>query len=248
MSFLNPVPSGPLVENARRLLVAAERELLDRVIAAGSTGAVAAAGRAHANLTGAIDSMMTMLGKLPHALANGIVDMDRGFSARRLTPGETAQVDEAFGSRIQPGLVRIVKGAGLSLIAQGAYLNGNPAITVGNTIYIRSDLKLPLDDLSVRADGIELLLHEYTHVVQYATLGFGVFGKRYLTELRKLGNADQLYKYKSRNLDWQHETLEGQAAIVGDYAASRASPKNASNRAAANLLRGKLKGTGIYGN
>lgn len=74
------------------------------------------------------------------------------------------------------------------------------------------------------------------------------FGARYAAELRAHGyDADQLYEYQSRNLPFTGETLEGQAQIVGDLAGARrgATPADA---ALANALRGKLQGTGIYGN
>lgn len=249
MSFTNPAPVQPLIDNARRLLAAGERELFDRLIAAGSTGTIAVTSSIRGNIAGTIDSVMILLGKLPHALANAIVDMDRGTAARRLTIGETAQVAEAFGTRIQPQQVRVVRGAGLSLFAHGAFLHGNPAITIGNTIYIKSDLSVAHADLSTMPLSIELLLHEYTHVVQYATLGFCGFGRRYLIELRANGNdPDKLYKYADRNRDWRHETLEGQAEIVGDYARARLSPNNPNSRKTAEMLRGKLRGTGIYAN
>lgn len=249
MALTNLAPANPLIDNARRLLAAGERELFDRLIAAGSTGTINVVHGIRGNIAGTIDSMMTVLGKLPHALANTIVDMDRGTAARRLTLGETAHVTEAFGTRIQPGQVRIVRGAAMSLFAHGAFLNGNPAITIGNTIYIKSDLAIPHTDLSTSPLSIELLLHEYTHAVQYATLGFCAFGRRYLIELRANGNdPNKLYDYASRDRDWQHETLEGQAEIVGDYARTRLSLNNPKSRKTAELLRRKLQGTGIYAN
>ncbi|UYY57687.1 hypothetical protein [Sphingomonas sp. S2-65] len=233
---------------ARRLLDRAERELVERVIEAGSSAAAAAAGAVRGQFLLKIQEFMTLLGKLPHGTANWILDLDRGFSARSLTRTETQLVQEAFGGRINPGDVRIVRGAGLSAWAAIAFRNGNPAITLGNTIYIKSDLKdLTHSDLSLALRGIEMLLHEYTHVVQYATLGFGTFGRRYASELRSHGwDANKLYDYGKRNSDWQHETLEGQAQIVGEYGTARRALNVPRNRALADRLRAKLQGTGIY--
>ncbi len=119
---------------------------------------------------------------------------------------------------------------------------------MGNTIYIKANLgNLTHSDLSKSLRGIEMLLHEYTHVVQYATLGFATFGRRYAAELRASGyDPDKLYDYQSRNNDWRHETLEGRAQIVGDLAKARKIPANPNNSTLANALRNKLKGTGIY--
>lgn len=155
-------------------------------------------------------------------------------------------VVEAYSFRVNPADVRIVHGPGRSPIAQVAFLNGNPAITIGNTFYIVAQRYR--DDLSMTTDGIELLVHEYTHVVQYARHGFARFGKRYAAELRANGyDASRLYAYKKRNLRFEQETLEGQAAIVGDYASNRLS-KAPEDREAAENLRLRLHGTGIYGN
>lgn len=190
--------------------------------------------------------MAALLTAVPHRAANAIADLDRGWHARRLTAGETARVREAYGSRVDPNTVCIVNGAGLSAIAAVAFLHNNPAITVGNTIYIGH--KYYQVDLTGETDQINLLIHEFMHVIQYNELGFVVFGKRYLAELRANGNdPDRLYDYKHRNLDFAHETLEGQAAIAGDYAGDRASSAPNDQREAA-ALRPRLKGTGIYGN
>ena len=232
----------------QRLLDRAERELIERVIEAGSSAAAAAAGAVRGHFMSKIRDFMRLLGKLPHATANWILNLDRGPSARRLTHIETQLVQEAFGARINPGDVRIVRGPGLSLWAAIAFQHGNPAITLGNTIYIKSKIEnVILSDLSQTLRGIDMLLHEYTHVVQYATLGFGTFADRYISDLRAHGFDDnELYAYRKRNNDWQHETLEGQAQIVGEFGAARREMGNREKRALADRLRAKLKGTGIY--
>ncbi|HWU95005.1 MAG TPA: hypothetical protein VN029_05365 [Sphingomonas sp.] len=241
---MNPDP----IAIARRLLNRAEKELVERIIAAGSSAAAEAAGAVRGYFLSALQDFMVTLGKLPHVTANWILDLDRGWHARRLTRVETQLVQEAFGSRVNPADVRIVKGAGLSAWAAIAFRKGNPAITLGNTIYIKASLgNLTHADLSQSLRGIEMLLHEYTHVVQYATLGFANFGRRYAAELRTHGyDPDKLYDYNSRNNDWRHETLEGQAQIVGDYGSARRALGNPNNRALADRLRAKLQGTGIY--
>lgn len=244
-----PFPSLPdPFEIARRALTRLENALLDRVVKAGSTAVATTVDGARHNMSAVAGEVMTLLGKLPHTLANGIVDLDRGTGARRLTGTEMQLVVEAYGARVAPADVRIVRGAGLSVFATIAFMHGNPAITIGNTMYLKSDLnEIDYAELSNTMRGLELLLHEYTHVVQYATLGFGAFGKRYVAELRAHHNdPNELYAYETRNNDWQHETLEGQAQIVGDYTKARHAAANPMNSRLADQLRAKLAGTGIY--
>lgn len=233
---------------ARRLLNRVENQLIEGIITAGSSASASAAGAVRGYFLAALQEFMTTLGKLPHATANWILDLDRGWHARRLTRVETQLVQEAWGGRVNSADVRIVKGAGLSAWAAIAFRKGNPAITLGNTIYIKSDLKyLTHSDLSKSLRGIEMLLHEYTHVVQYATLGFARFGSRYASELKAHDyDPDKLYDYGSRNNDWAHETLEGQAQIVGEFGSARRALNVPQNRTLADRLRAKLKGTGIY--
>ncbi len=232
---------------AIRATIAREQQaLFDRVVAGIGSAAGAAAASAQRNLFHRADDLRLLLTSVPHRAANAIADLDRGWSARRPTAGEIAKVREAYGTRVDPNAVRIVDGSGLSAIAAVAFLHGNPAITVGNTIYIRHpDYRT---DLSRAAAPINMLIHEFMHVIQYAELGFVRFGKRYLAEMNANGNdPNRLYDYQHRKLDFAHETLEGQAAIAGDYAGGRASP-NPVARANASRLRPRLHGTGIYGN
>lgn len=142
----------------------------------------------------------------------------------------------------------IVRGPGLSAFARTAFWNGNPAITIANTIYPAEAIydKVP-GDMSRMEFGVELLLHEFTHVVQYATLGFARFGAKYSADLRAHGfNAEKVYAHEERALTFGQETLEGQAEMVGDYAAGRAS-SNAAKKTVADRVKPKLRGTGIYG-
>lgn len=152
----------------------------------------------------------------------------------------------AFGLRVDPARVRIVRGPGHSPLAALAFRNGNPAITVGCTIYIKGDYDVPKNDLTKSEGGLELLLHEFTHVVQYSELGYTNFGVRYAKEMRTYGGAAKLYDYKHRKTDFQHETLEGQAEIVGNYTRAKGAT-NPQSRAMAAVLERKLQGTGIYG-
>lgn len=145
---MDPLPNELLEQMlapTRRALAAGERELLDRIVASGSSAAAHAVGRAGAaagaipgDVTAALFRLLTLINKLPHAAAEALLDTDRGwFGVRALTAGETAAVHAAWGGRLETRPIRIVAGEGLSLIASCAFLNGNPAITVGNTIYVK---------------------------------------------------------------------------------------------------------------
>ncbi len=84
-------------------------------------------------------------------------------------------------------------GPGLSYFVKMAFINGNPAVMIGNTIY----LKKGSSNLTTSDSGIKLLLHESTHVMLCATSGIDVFGRRYAFKWRALGyDADQLYAYR----------------------------------------------------
>jgi type VI secretion system secreted protein VgrG len=90
--------------------------------------------------------------------------MDR----RALTEGEIATAREAFGDGVDYDRIRIGKGPGRNPVAWLARRNGNPAITLVNTIHLfGADLGR---DFSAGADRM-LFLHEMTHVWQYDGLG-----------------------------------------------------------------------------
>ena len=191
---------------------------------------------------------IALLGRLSHGAADAIVEASRGPYARPLTPREVRLVREAYGDRVVPSRVRIVPGPGFSAIAAAAFIKGNPAITLGNTIFLKPGLSwLRPAELPRTTGGLRMLVHEWTHVIQYATMGYAAFGARYVAELAAAGgNADRLYDYQTRHLTFTGETLEGQAQIVGDLAGAvhGRTPADASR---AQLLRSKLRGTGIYG-
>lgn len=207
-----------------------------------------AADRAGARVAQFLDASLNFLGRLSHGAADAIVEASRGPYARPLTRRETRLVQEAYGDRVPPARVRVVLGPGYSTIALAAFVNGNPAITLGNTIFIKPGVDwLRPAELPQTLGGLRLLVHEWTHVIQYATMGYAAFARRYAAELRMHGgSADQLYEYKTRNLPFSGETLEGQAEIVGDLAGANRG-RTPADTAQAQQLRAKLRGTGIYG-
>lgn len=169
----------------------------------------------------------------------------RALRPRALTVGERRIVTEAWAKSADPAAVRIFDGPGTSAIAASAFAKGKPAITLGDLIYLKPARHRP--DLSLNAEDITLLVHEYTHVVHYTKKGHGPFFARYGADLRKHGfDADKLYDYHSRSTTWAQETLEGQAEMAGVYAGLRVGRKAASAAAKVDLER-RLKGSGVYG-
>lgn len=159
---------------------------------------------------------------LPAALARGETTAVRAHAAmtdgesRGLRPGEAAAVQRVFGESVDPARLRIVAGPGDSFIAAQAFRNGNPAITIGDTIYFRN----APTDLSTSADGLRTLAHEVNHVRQYQTYGTaGVFARIAGDALGHGQNG--AYAYYERDRAFTNETLEGQSQIVGDYARYR---------------------------
>ena len=182
---------------------------------------------------------------LPHRAADKLAELHRGPFARTLTSGEGRLAIEALGHWVAPELVRIVNGPGLSDMARVAFINGNPAITIGNTIFMRPDRYGT--DYSVDAKYIKFFIHEYAYVVQYKKLGYGSFFSRYGADLRKHRfDADDMYEFEERRTTYHEESLEGQAEMTGVYAGLRhkSGPAAAATRAA---LERRLRGSGVYG-
>ncbi|MEA3029109.1 MAG: hypothetical protein QOG13_434 [Sphingomonadales bacterium] len=162
------------------------------------------------------------------------------MAERVLTGGETALAKAAHGDKIAYPGVRIVDGPGTSFAAHIAFMRGNPAITLGSTIYYKLWYTADFAGPNTNAGSF---LHEMTHVWQYAVLGQGPFFARYTKELAKAGNPDKLYEYKAGVDLFTKATLEAQAQMVEDY--SRALwGKNAAGIA---LLAKNLAGSGVYG-
>ena len=237
------------LDMVRQTLSRVENEAMNRALAASGAVLESLVAEVRGNLQKAASDMMAFLGRLPHRLANKVADSYRGPAARTLTAEEAGLVREGYGTMVNIDDIRIVIGPGYSTIALVAFLHGNPAITIGNTIYLSPQLDRNIyksSDLSATKAGIAMLLHECMHVLQYARIGFAGFGARYAAEMKAHHyNADELYAFWTRNLDFDHETLEGEAEIVGRYAAARKSAGPDQAKIAA-WLGGKLKGTGIY--
>ena len=160
------------------------------------------------------------LGHHLHAAANRIAETGRTDEARPLTSGEVRRVAAAFGDELPAQALRFVPGPGRSAFAAMAFAKGNPAITIGRTVYIRPDRYRA--DLSDTAEDIELLVHECTHVVQYGRHGFARFFARYGVDLCRCGfSPKRLYEFTKRDSVFRTETLEGQAQMAGVLAWAR---------------------------
>jgi Domain of unknown function (DUF4157) len=183
---------------------------------------------------------------LPNSAANALADSMRGPSARTLTSGEQTELRKVFGNSIDLSNVRIVNGAGYNPDAKIAFdIGGNPAITEGNTVYIKSDGYMA--DFSKDPEGIRTLAHEFTHVYQFQKMGFGSFFGKYAKDLVNIGDRNKIYDYNSRpNTTYKTETLEGQAQMVGDYARYKAGDTSFSAQRIQNI-ENRLKGTGLFG-
>ncbi len=192
------------------------------------------------------DAVSERLAALPHGAADALADSMRGDRARPLTPDERSAVRAAYGNRVDLDNVRIVNGAGYSPAAHAAFrIGGNPAITIGDTIYLAP--RSYSSDLGQPGAERELLLHEFAHVVQYEEMGYGSFGAKYASDLAAHGgDRNAVYRYDERQTTFAQETIEGQAEMVGDYARVRESTRPEDQAKIRDLER-RLEGTGIYG-
>ncbi len=196
----------------------------------------------------AVEALGDKLRSLPSEAANRLADSLRGDKARVLTNAEKDQIREAFRPNVDVDSVRIVNGPGDNPAAKAAFkFGGNPAITIGNTIYLNPDTNSYSGDLGQGGNETGLLIHEFTHVEQYRDLGFGSFGEKYARDLADHGfDRNEVYRYDQRDTTYAQETIEGQAEMVGDYAEIRNSTDPADQAKIADLEK-RLEGTGIYG-
>jgi hypothetical protein len=163
---------------------------------------------------------------------------------RELTAGERQLVIDSLPAGIEKILdeVRLSDGAGKNPIPAIAFMNkANHALTFGRTIYFGQQFS---DDFSTGGDGGKgLLLHEMTHVWQYARHGVPGFLARYTRDFVSARfNAGRMYEYKSR-APFGPARLEAQAQMVQDYFLARAAQATAK----ANDLAESLAGSRMYG-
>lgn len=186
------------------------------------------------------------LASLPSDAANKVSDSMRGPKARTLTSGEQTELGKIFSNRsIDLSNVRIIDGAGNNPAAAAVFRNGNPAITIGNNVYVKPGTYSA--DFSKSAKGVKLLAHESVQVDQYQDLGFGSLGVKYAKDLASVGgDPNKVYRYETRNTTFKTKTLEGQAQMVGNYAEYKAGGNNLS-AAQVKDVENRLKGAGFFG-
>lgn len=163
--------------------------------------------------------------------------------SRGLSKGEIDLAREAFGDHLPYDRVRLRQGSGYNPIPMIAFLNkDNDAITLCRSLYFERHYYEDFSKAPPKAQG--LLLHEMTHVWQYAKLGVPFFVARYALDLISCGFRPSLmYDYESKPKPFPKARLEAQAQMVGHYCAARAAGMKASIAG----LSPRLKGSGIYG-
>jgi hypothetical protein len=160
---------------------------------------------------------------------------------RPLTAGEIALARAAFGGRIDYGRVKLSDGPGNNPLAHMAFAKGNPAITIGSTVYFKQDF---CPDFSAPGRNRKCFIHEMTHIWQYRTMGMPRFFLRYGEEVLKAkGRPDDMYNYAAGSAKFGEAMLEAQAEMVCDY--SEAMWTGNATRTA--QLAGNLAASGVYG-
>jgi len=160
---------------------------------------------------------------------------------RKLTPGEIALARAAFGAGIDYGRVKLSDGPGSHPFAHMAFAKGNPAITIGSTVYFKKDY---CPDFAAGGRNRKSFIHEMAHVWQFRALGMPAFFLRYGEELAKAkGKPDDMYRYDEGKTKFGGAMLEAQAAMVGDYSEALWS----GNAARIALLGKNMTGSGLYG-
>jgi len=182
----------------------------------GTTATPEAAEKAHGTASGELTAAPTGgLAAAPTFATSPPSSQHSGSAARPLTPEEIVYASKFFGSTIDYGSVRIVKGSGGNLVAEIAFKKGNPAITLSSTIYIKEGYSI---DFSKPGADASLFMHEMTHIWQYSKLTVPGFFGQYATELTASGFAPaKMYDYKTGTTPFAAAMLEAQAAMVGDY-------------------------------
>ena len=160
---------------------------------------------------------------------------------RPLTASEIALTQAGFGNKIDYARVKLSDGPGNHPFAHMAFAKGNPAITIGSTIYFKLDY---CPDLSAPGRNRKCFIHEMTHVWQYQKMGMPAFFLRYGAEvLQAKGKPDDMYDYAEGSAKFGNAMLEAQAQMVCDY--SEALWGGNGPRTA--LLARNLAASGVYG-
>lgn len=161
---------------------------------------------------------------------------------RKLTAGEIALARAAFGGKIAYDKVKLCDGPGMEPLAHIAFAKGNPAITIGATVYFKKDYSADFSAAAMKAK--RSFIHEMTHVWQYEALGMPAFFVRYGKDLVKAkGKPNDMYRYAHGTDRFGKAMLEAQAEMVADYSVALWRG-NAAQRA---IFAKNMKGSGLYG-
>jgi hypothetical protein len=161
---------------------------------------------------------------------------------RKLTAGEIALASAAFGNKIDYKDVKLCDGPGLEPLAHIAFAKGNPAITVGSTVYFKKDYCA--DFAAASMNGKRSFIHEMAHVWQYSALGMPAFFVRYGKDLAKAkGKPDDMYKYTQGVDPFGKAMLEAQAEMIADYSVALWS----ANPTQLAKVAKNMKDSGLYG-
>lgn len=162
---------------------------------------------------------------------------------RPLTAGEIDWARRAFGDQLPYPGITIIHGASGNPLAIAAIGNGNSAITLRRSIYFSPAYHLP-DFAAAKPAARGLLIHELTHVWQYARMGMPRFFARYVREFAACGFAAwRMYDYRAGVTRFDDGRLESQAQMVGDYAEALAAGDETRRRQVAV----NLSGSGFFG-
>lgn len=159
---------------------------------------------------------------------------------RGLTIGERKLLSDIFRDSLNYDRIKLQDGAGRNPLALIALRSAkNWAMTYLSTIHYNKGHYR--EDFSVGEDRYKaLLVHEVTHVWQYARLGLVAFGLRYGWNFVSCEfDQDRLYDYDAKT-EFASATLEAQAEIV-------ARSWSLGGKPGGEALKAKLLGTGIYG-
>jgi hypothetical protein len=160
---------------------------------------------------------------------------------RTLTAGEIALARAAFGDKIEYDGVTLSDGPGSQPLAHLAFTKGNPAITVGSTVYFKTDY---CPDFSAPGRNRKSFIHEMTHVWQYGDLGMPLFFLRYGADLLNVGgDPDAMYVYTHGETRFPDAMIEQQAEMVADYSEAVWT----RNAAATALFARNMAESGLYG-
>ena len=160
---------------------------------------------------------------------------------RGLTSAEIEMARKAFAGQITYGRVKISDGPGNNFAAQIAFAKGNPAITLGSTIYFKRDY---CPDFCATGKDRKSFMHEMAHVWQYQRFGRADFLLRYGQEFLAVGGKpNDMYVYRRGVTKFSEAMLEAQASMIADYSEALWTG-NADQKA---RLAKNLEGSGVYG-